>query len=117
MTLYETVTPFLREEDGRVTTIALVKLTTRQPVSKEAEKLEALREAITAWIRNSRAGRCCWNQSCGDLNIGDIICYEVSLRRWLKKPEQSELVLADIETLWHGETKGALGYDRHLFKE
>jgi hypothetical protein len=112
--LYESILPFIREESGKVTTIAVVKLITRKPVKTAEEQTQALIEAVSLWTQNSNGGRTCWNDSSSDLNIGDLANYDATFQAWLHKKEWSGLVLADIEFLWVGECGDSMYYDRHL---
>lgn len=113
---FKTVLPFLRHEEGTVTTIAIVELTTRKLVPVVGDKLRALSTAVTAWVKSTKDGKECWRLSSNDLNIGDIASYDKSFRSWVKSQPESSL-LADFEILWEGDTTGSTGYDTRLVKE
>lgn len=64
------VLPFVRNEAGRITTIALVSF--RSEYRNDAP-LKSLRAAVTEWVRTTEAGARCWDLSSADLNVGDLI--------------------------------------------
>lgn len=113
---FKTVLPFVRHEDGTVTTIAIVELTTRKPVRQVSEKLGALSSAVTAWTKATKDGKECWKYSSNDLNIGDLASYEKKFRGWVKSQPESSL-LADFEILWGGDTTGSESYDVQLVED
>jgi len=108
---FEFFLPFIRTEDGRTSTIAIIRLLTRQPCQGTEGKTRAIIQAVTCWVRDTVKGRACWNYSSSDLNIGDLASYESYFRRWLKT---KKLPLKDLEFIWVGEVSDSMYYDRHL---
>jgi hypothetical protein len=88
---------FTRDEGDCRTTLAVVSMLTRKPVGTVEEKVAAIKEAVTRWVKATKDGNECWDQSCKDLNIGDLTLYDQSFRTWLKRPRQADLTLADIK--------------------
>lgn len=60
---------FVRQEDGRITTLGILQLNSHLD---EAECLEAIKAATTQWINETESGKQLWSYSCKDLNIGDL---------------------------------------------
>lgn len=106
------ILPFVREESGRTSTMTIVRLTTRKPVRTAEQKTKTIIEAVSKWVKDTDDGKECWNQSCADLNIGDLACYDESFREWVRTKKNLNLV--DLEILWGGEAGESMYFDRHL---
>jgi hypothetical protein len=63
---------FVRQEEGRVTTIAIVQFKTRRPEYNEETLVQILKNALTAWVKQTVRGRKAWDYTGGDFNIGDV---------------------------------------------
>lgn len=108
---------FTRDEGDCQTTVAVVSILTRKPVSTVEEKVAAVKEAVTRWVKKTKDGDECWDESCEDLNIGDLSMYDRSFRKWLKRPRQADLTLADISFDVVEGCVSTTYYDRQLATE
>lgn len=63
---------FTRQEGLDITTIAILNVEVDQQVHDQEAAFSALREAVTEWVKTTPGGRDCWQDSCSDLNIGDL---------------------------------------------
>lgn len=63
---------FTRHEAGEygVTSVGFIELETSLP--SQDVIVDALTSATTAWVNKTAAGREAWEESCKDLNIGDL---------------------------------------------
>ena len=108
---------FTRDEGDAQTTFAVVSILTRKPVSTVEEKVAAIKEAVRRWVKRTKDGDECWDQSCEDLNVGDLSLYDTSFRKWLKRPRQADLNLADISFDVVESSVSTTYYDRQLATE
>jgi hypothetical protein len=83
--------PFVREEEGHCTTIAIVRITTLTPVTSQEEQIKTIQDAVTEWVRSTEDGKEGWKISCEDFNIGDLSQYEDTFRAWLKTAYKGNL--------------------------
>lgn len=54
---------------------------------KEGDKfVQILTEAVTEWVKTTKAGKACFNYAGDDINIGDLCCYgDLELRKILEQ--------------------------------
>ncbi|MBK4736207.1 hypothetical protein [Noviherbaspirillum pedocola] len=60
---------FLRNGQGEVENLCMLRLRTEKQPS---DAVEALKAAVTEWVASTDKGRDVWDFSCCDLNIGDL---------------------------------------------
>lgn len=61
---------FVRQEGIDLTTMAILLL--RSAHDTKDETMTALEDAVKKWVETTELGRSVWEQSCQDLNIGDL---------------------------------------------
>lgn len=47
-------------------------------ISTDAELVAELKSRVTAWVRGTEEGKKAWEESSGDLNIGDLSAYDLT---------------------------------------
>jgi hypothetical protein len=113
----QTVTlPFIREEDGKVATLAVVTLGFRGPFNRSSQAAyNALVEAVGLWIRawsTTKAGKTAWKYSGGEWNIGDLALHEVAFNKFLKA---NAFNLNSFNVVYCGEaSEGSYSFDTNL---
>lgn len=60
---------FVRLDGLNLDAVALVSF----EFTGKGEPLDALKRAVTAWVRETEEGKSCWVGSSEDLNIGDLL--------------------------------------------
>lgn len=68
---YRLTIPFIRYTAFSVDTLAL--LCVDSEFDNQADTVDALIRAVTAWVKQTSEGAACWNYSVEDLNIGDLL--------------------------------------------
>lgn len=108
----KTVTlPFIRQEGIRITTLAIVQFGLGdKDVELETEPVEALYNAVTAWVDETEDGRACWKESCGDLNIGDLAQYDESFAKYAEAKGH----LKNFSILYFGDCSDMVPFDKVL---
>jgi hypothetical protein len=107
------IIPFIRESEG---TMMIVKLSFTCDVNLK-KALSKLIEAVTLWVRTTDEGWACWEQSKGDLNIGDLALYDEEFPTWVRAQAElnkAPIELTDFEILYTLCNGDKVGYDLHL---
>jgi hypothetical protein len=76
--------PFIREEEGRITNFAVVRIHTRTATETREEQIQAIKEAVTAWIKNTLDGQACWEESMRDLSVWNVHMRQRNFQAFLK---------------------------------
>lgn len=108
----ETTIPFIRTEDGKVTTVALVKFTLAKKMTKD-QILIALTALLTQWAKETVEGKKAWEYTGGDFNIGDLASYEGDFCKWLLHAKLTAKGIINFEFLENGDMDTE-SYDRVL---
>ena len=81
----------------------------------EADVKHALTSATTHWVNTTKEGRDLWDESCNDLNIGDLACGSAfKSAELLAALRERGLEYVDCQT---GDCESALSYDEVLVDE
>jgi len=108
-----TLIPFVRNEDGKTTTIAILKVVTDHLMTPEAI-MGALKRLLTKWVNETDDGKDVWKQTGGDLNIGDFAQYETTFSTWIPHSTLKTHGIIDLEIVANVDSTEALPYDRIL---
>jgi hypothetical protein len=110
--IHSTVIPFTRYEDGKLSTIALVKFTLTKKMTKD-QILKALTTLLTQWVKDTDEGKKAWEYSGGDFNIGDLASYEGEFGEWIAHSKLTAKGIINFEYLENGDMD-IESYDRVL---
>lgn len=100
--------PFIREENGCITNFAIAVIHTREKADAREEQIQAIKEAVTAWVKNTKEGKKCWEDSMEDLNIGDLNLWSRHFQTFLTN-YKGNLCRFDIKVMDDGED--CIAYD------
>jgi hypothetical protein len=103
---------FIRQEDGEVTSTALVKFRLNKKMTRE-QIIDVLKNLITEWIKTTVRGKEAWIYSGNDFNIGDLASYEHMFCNWLPHSKLTKTGIVDFEFLECGDT-GSMPFDTVL---
>jgi hypothetical protein len=127
--MHSTLLVFIRQEGLNIPTVALATVQTEKKISVQSA-LKKLKAAVSDWVKNTQSGKKCYEYSggkvtreigkkaldfCGgDLNIGDLACYELQFcahgRIYLKKQG-----ILDFNIQFLGDTsEGTIPFDTIL---
>lgn len=87
--------PFIRQDGLEVNTLAIVKVEVKDSLSAD-DAVEILKAIVTKWVKETEDGKDCWDNSNGDLNIGDLSLYESDFSEWAK-PHLKKAGITDFE--------------------
>ncbi len=106
---------FVRLDKCNLDAIALVSF----EFTGQGEPLDALKQAVTAWVSETEDGKSCWEASSEDLNIGDLLnaaektSGPKTLQRYLKTEGITRMHMRGL-ALNGGDQ---VSYDEHLVEK
>jgi hypothetical protein len=108
--------PFVREEDGKNTTYAVLKVRLAPKASQLSNKtiVEHLAALLTLWIAKTKEGRKAWQQSCGDFNIGDLAQVEEEFKSWILHIKLTAVGIQDFEIIGIEDNDQPINFDKVL---
>lgn len=110
------IVPFLRQEKGKVSTIALLRLTLTKELNNDQIE-NALTTLVTKWVKDTKEGRKAWQDSGADLNIGDLAMNDTAFLEWVPHAQLTKYGIQDLEFLEVGDTEGSIEYDKILVNQ
>jgi hypothetical protein len=111
--------PFVREEDGKSTTYAILKVVLKPKDATLSNKaiVGYLTVLITMWIAETKEGRKAWQQSCGDFNIGDLAQVEQEFKSWVPHSQLTAVGIQDFEILGIEDGDNPIYFDKVLVNQ
>jgi len=110
----EKIIVFTRQEGFRIETVAILKVTLDKDIP-DAKVMEEYKRLVTMWARDTKNGKELLVYSGGDVNIGDISCYDAEFSKFLKclsKKNRGHILKASI--VFSGEVQDAIPFDTLL---
>ena len=108
-----TLIPFVRNEDGRTTTIAILKVVTDHQMTPE-QIMGAMKRLLTNWVNETKDGKQVWKYTGGDMNIGDFAQYETSFGEWIPHSSLKAYGIINFEIVALVDSTEALPFDKIL---
>jgi hypothetical protein len=87
----ESFIAFVRQEGVRATTVAM--LTVWSPLAGPDEIVKAIKNGMGRWVVTSERGKQAWEETCQDLNVGDLLGQGYSQDRALAAILREECVV------------------------
>ena len=116
MTTRKTTTvriPFIRTEEGKVSTLAILRVTLTHKLSTEAI-IKTLTKLLTQWVKETKEGANAWKQSSEDFNIGDLALFEGNFNQWVSHTTLRAAGIMDYAIEMVDDVDGSVDYDLPL---
>ena len=90
---------FTRMDGGDIDTLSVIRFTHQDDLTSPDEVVAALKRAVTKWVETTEEGADLWNESCEDLNIGDLCCSGHSLSLYARMQAEGIAGWEEVFTL------------------